>query len=260
MMIPSGKQPEPIFELTRVWKTYGSLTALEDVTISILPGERVALVGPSGAGKSTLLGLLNGSLLPDCGVVKLLGKDISQLSTRHRRSIQSRIGMIYQQFHLVHNLRVIHNVNAGNLFRWPWWKAFLSLLRPLEVPAAHQALEQVGIAEKLYARTDQLSGGQMQRLALARVLVQDPLAILADEPIASLDPALGEGMMNLLRRLSRQTGKTLIASLHAIDFARSHFDRLIGLRHGRLQFDSPSNLVTHQELEELYHNDLPHAA
>ncbi len=242
----------PIFELKNVDRRFGDLQALTDVNLRIWPGERVALVGPSGAGKTTLINLLNGSLLPSRGEVRVLGHNLARLNPRALRQVQRQIGTVYQQFYLVDNLRVIHNVNAGHLGRWSFLKAAWSLLRPLEVETAAQALAQVGIPEKLYARTDQLSGGQQQRVALARVLVQDPAAILADEPISNVDPERGREIMDLLRRLNRQTGKTLVVSLHAIEFAYSHCRRIVGLRRGRILFDAPPSKVSPEMVAALY--------
>ena len=195
-------QTEPIFYLKQVSQQFGQFTALEDINLQIYPGEKVSLVGASGAGKSTLLSLLNGTLQPSQGQVRVLGRNLSDLSQKTRRHWQRKIGTIYQQFHLVDNLRVIHNVNAGYLGRWSFWQAALSLVWPLEVEKALLTLAQVGIPEKLYDRTDQLSGGQQQRVAIARVLVQDPAAIIADEPISSLDPERSREVMDLLRDLS----------------------------------------------------------
>lgn len=246
---------EPIFELIDVSQRFGSLEALADINFRIFPGERVALVGSSGAGKSTLLRLLNGTLFPSRGEVRILGRNLARVSSRQRRQVQRQIGTIDQQLHLTDNLRVIHNVNAGHLGRWSLWKAARSLVFPLEVPTASQALAEVGIPEKLYDRTDRLSGGQQQRVAIARVLVQDPVAILADEPIASLDPQRARAVMDLLRHLSQTAGKTLVTSLHDIDFACSHCDRAIGLRHGRLVFDVPATQVSATAIERLYRLD-----
>ncbi len=243
---------EMIFELEGVGVRFGSFPALEDINLRIGPGERVALVGASGAGKSTLLSLLNGTAMPTVGEVRVLGRNLALLGGKSRRLVQRQVGMVYQQLHLVDNLRVIHNVNAGNLGRWPLWKAGASLVWPLEVEKAAAALERVGIGEKLYARTDELSGGQQQRVAIARVLVQDPVAMLADEPISSLDPERSREVMDLLRSLCQTTGKTMVASLHAIGFARSHYQRIIGLRHGRLLFDVSAADVTAEMVTKLY--------
>jgi phosphonate transport system ATP-binding protein len=242
----------PLFELQNVTRIFGSFRALTNVSLRIESGERVALAGPSGAGKSTLLALLNGSLLPTQGSVKILGRETLSLSPRVLREMQSQIGAIYQQFHLVDSLSVIHNVNAGHLGRWSLLKSIASLIHPLEVETASRALAQVGIAEKIYERTDSLSGGQQQRVALARVLVQDPAAILADEPISNLDPERGREIMDLLRELCGTLNKTLVVSVHAIEFARTHCHRVIGLRHGSVLFDLPVHQLTQDKIDALY--------
>jgi phosphonate transport system ATP-binding protein len=248
---------EPIFELKQVTQRFGQVAALRQISLKIYPGDRIALVGSSGAGKSTLLRLLNGSLLPTEGEVWAFGRPLHRLSGRQLRAVQRRIGTVYQQFHLVNPLRVIHNVNAGHLGRWSVLRSLISLVMPLEVETAAQALRQVGIPEKLYERTDRLSGGQQQRVALARVLVQDPWVILADEPISSLDPALRQDMMNLLREWTTASPmtvspRTLVISLHAVEFAQSHCDRVIGLRRGQVVFDTASQEVTPARLTDLY--------
>lgn len=242
----------PIFKLRQVSQRFGPLPALVKINLQIEPGERVALVGASGAGKSTLIRLLNGSLRPNQGEVWALGQNLAGLPPQKLRQIQRQIGTVYQQFQLVDNLRVIHNVNAGRLGYWSFLKAAVSLLWPLEVEAAYEALKQVGIPEKLYARTDQLSGGQQQRVALARVLVQRPQVILADEPIASLDPELSRETMDLLRDLSQQLGITLVTSLHAVEFARSHYQRIVGLRRGEILFDTSAPMLTQAMIAALY--------
>ena len=244
--------PKPVFELRGVTVRYGAFAALSKVSLRIEAGERVALIGPSGAGKSTLLSLLNGSLAPTEGEVRLLGQDPTRLSTRALRRLQRQIGTVYQQFHLVPNLSVIHNVNAGHLGRWSLLQAVVSLIVPLERPRAARALAEVGIADKLYARTDTLSGGQQQRVAIARVLVQDPVAILADEPISSVDPERSREIMTLLRELCDRFDKTLVVSLHAIEYAYSHCERMIGLRAGQVVFDLPAAQVSPQMVEALY--------
>lgn len=243
---------DPIFRLQSVTCQFGAVLALKDCSLTIYPGERVALIGPSGAGKSTLLNLLNGSLMPSDGEVWLLGKNIQQLSASALRRLQRSIGTVYQQHHLVGNLSVVHNVNAGHLGHWSLTRSVWSLLWPQEVEAAARALGQVGIAERLYARTDRLSGGQQQRVALARVLVQDPLVILADEPTSSVDPERSREMMDLLKSLNQSAGKTLLISLHDVEFAVRYCDRIIGLRHGQILFDAPTPRVTPDMMSDLY--------
>ncbi len=229
---------------------FGSVVALQSVSIAIAPGEKVALVGPSGAGKSTLLSLFNGSLSPDQGSVHVLGKAISTLRGAQRRELQRQVGTVYQQHQLVENLAVIHNVNAGHLGQWPLWRAIWSLIWPQQVSTAKRALDQLGIADKLYARTERLSGGQQQRVALARVLVQDPAIVIADEPVASVDPARSHDMMTLLAQLGKN--RTLVVSLHDVALAQTYCDRIIGLRQGHVVFDLPSGKVSSERLAALY--------
>ena len=184
--------------------------------------------------------------------MRVLGQRLDQLSPRALRDVQGRIGTVYQQFQLVDNLRVVHNLNAGHLARWSFSKSLFSLIRPMDVKVAFNALERVGIPEKLYERTDRLSGGQQQRVAIARVLVQNPDAILADEPISSLDPELSREVIDLLVDLSHRSGKTLFSSLHAIEYARSHFERIIGLKRGRILFDTLTENVTETMMNSLF--------
>lgn len=243
---------DPIFQLEQVSCRFAAIAALKDLSLTISAGERVALLGPSGAGKSTLLSLLNATQMPTSGRVRIMGQAVEHLGSGQLRRLQRQIGTIYQQHNLVNNLAVIHNVNAGHLGRWSLAKAALSLVWPQEVEQATQALTQVGIPEKLYARTDRLSGGEQQRVALARVLVQDPAAILADEPISSIDPERSRDLMDQLRRLNENTGKTLVISLHDIEFAFSHCDRVVGLRHGQLWFDAPPQAISEDMIASLY--------
>jgi len=239
------------FELQNVSCHFETVEAISDVTLVIKRGEKVALIGPSGAGKSTLILLLNGSLPPTRGRVLAFGQSLRDLPSTQRRIIQKKIGTLYQQFHLVDNLAVIHNVNAGRLGTWSLAKSLLSLVWPLNTGSTAEVLEQVGIRDKMYVRTALLSGGQQQRVALARVLVQNPEVILADEPIASIDPERSREVMNLLRELGSQ-GRTLVVSLHAVEYALSHFDRILGLRNGRILFDAPPALVSDDMIKDLY--------
>lgn len=238
----------PIFECKNVTKQFNNFPVIQEINLQIFPGEKVALVGSSGAGKSTLISLLNGTICPTYGQVWVLGRNLARLKPHSVRQLQRQIGTIYQQFHLVNNLQVIHNVNAGHLGRWSFFQAAFSLMFPLDVETAVGALRQVGIAQKVYQRCDRLSGGQQQRVAIARVLVQDPVAILADEPVASLDPELSREIMRLLGGLE----KTLVVSLHDFELARRCCDRIVGLRDGRVLFDCAAEGVTLEMVDELY--------
>ena len=243
----------PIFELENLRKVFddGSV-ALDGVSLTIGAGEHVAFIGPSGAGKTTLFRILNLTIRPTSGLVRLNGADVSRLREPELRIARRRIGTIYQQGNLVGRLRVVHNVLAGNLGRWSTAKAFVSLLSPQGVETASSVLSQVGIPEKLYARTDELSGGQQQRVAIARVLVQDPDVILADEPVSSVDPSLAVSLVTLLHDLSAESRKTLLMNLHSVDLALAFFPRIVGIRDGRVAFDLSPDKVSRELLQELY--------
>lgn len=248
---PAARAGPPVVCLEHVSVSFGGLMALEDVSLRIDAGERVALVGPSGAGKSTLLGLCRATVAPSSGKVEIQGRDVSRLQGRQLRRVRGAIGTVHQQLHLAGRLRVVHNVNAGRLGSWTRRQALWSLLRPQAVDVVVEALTQVGIADKVQERTDQLSGGEQQRVALARVLVQDPALVLADEPVSSLDPVRGREVMDLLRDVGAGH-RSLIVSLHAFELALTHCDRVIGLRAGRIVFDSPAAAVTDTMAAELY--------
>ena len=242
-----------MYRLEHVHKMFADGTvAVDDVTLDIQAGERVAVIGPSGAGKTTLFRLLNATLRPTSGNLQFDEADLARLSGRRLRQLRRRIGTVYQQHNLVPQLRVIHNVLAGRLGRWSLAKALLSLISPQERSVALIALEQVGIPEKLFSRTAYLSGGQQQRVAIARVLVQDPEVILADEPVSSVDPSLGRTIIELLIQLAEGHQKTLVANLHAVDLALDFFPRVIGFRQGRAVFDLPAAAVTDKVLADLY--------
>ncbi|MBI2468164.1 MAG: phosphonate ABC transporter ATP-binding protein [Candidatus Rokubacteria bacterium] len=242
-----------MYELARIGKTFdGGDVALEDVSLTVGRGEHLAFIGPSGAGKTTLFRILNLTLRPTRGTVRIAGTDVARLDGAGLRELRRRIGTVYQQHNLVGRLRVVHNVLAGHLGRWPTARALWSLVWPQEVESAAHALSRVGIPDKLYARTDTLSGGQQQRVAIARVLVQDPEVILGDEPVSSVDPSLAAGIVRLLTDLSRATGKTLLMNLHSVDLALAFFPRVVGVRQGRVAFDLPPDEVTSELLGSLY--------
>jgi phosphonate transport system ATP-binding protein len=246
------------FELNHVTHWFDRDVGLEDFSCTIALGDRVGLIGSSGAGKSTLIRLLNLTLTPTSGELRVFDRPTSSLTQKSRRQLQRQIGTVYQQFHLIDNLQVIHNVNAGNLGRWSLLKALVSLIYPFDRQGAIAALTQVGIPEKLYERTDQLSGGQQQRVAIARVLVQNPLVVLADEPTASLDRELSQDVMDLLCDLCTQQNRTLVMSLHDVGLARRYCDRLIGLKQGRMLFDCATEDVTEAMLAQLYDRSEDH--
>jgi len=239
-----------MFELNNVTKIFDSQVVLNSITLSIAKGEKIALVGPSGAGKTTLLNLLANALKPDSGTIHLdQTLSYEQLSNKAQAK---KVGMIRQQYDLVMPLTVINNVLAGKLSDWSFFKTLLSLIVPQEKHLAQKALDRVGLENKTYERTSNLSGGEQQRVALARLLVQNPDAILADEPVSSLDPARAEDILKLLVSITGENSKTLIASLHSVNYAIKYFDRVIGIKDGNIHFDLPSSNITENHLNELY--------
>ena len=241
---------ERIFHVAGVSKTYGGQVALAPVSLDVLSGEALAVVGPSGSGKTTLLHLLAGVIQPDTGEIAMNGHILAEL--KPGRELASLVGVIHQQFDLVPHLSVVHNVLAGRLGRWSLLRSVLSLVSPRDAVVAVEALARVGLSDKLYERTSQLSGGEQQRVAIARMLVQDPRVIVADEPVASLDPARADDLMGLLSTVARESGKTLVASIHSVTLARKYFSRVVGLRAGVVQFDLPTGEVSAEVLEGLY--------
>ena len=244
-----------VLELGAVSKTYPGRTALSSVSLSIAAGEAVAVVGPSGAGKTTLLHLLAGMIRPDGGTVTLDGRAPWRLGAGSQLS--RLVGVIHQQYDLVPHLSVIHNVLAGRLGSWSLVRSLASLVSPRDRDLALAALSRVGLAGRENERTSRLSGGEQQRVAIARLLVQDPRVIIADEPVASLDPARARDLLDLLSGIARESSKTLIASLHAIELARESFSRVVGLRDGELRFDLPIHRVADEMLADLYRLDSP---
>jgi phosphonate transport system ATP-binding protein len=214
----------------------GAAPALRELSLSVAAGERVALVGPSGSGKTTLFRAISGFVPAESGRIVIAGADIGRARGQPLRAMRRGIGVIAQQHDLVDRMRVYQNVMAGALGRWSSLHALRFLLWPrhAEMEEARSALERVGVAEKLRARTGELSGGQQQRVAIARALVQQPVVMLADEPIASLDPDLSHHILSLLCRLAGEARVALLCSLHQHDLAERYFDRIVRLQDGMI--------------------------
>lgn len=226
--------------------------ALADVTLQAAQGERIALIGPSGAGKSSLLNVMGTALPVTQGQLQVLQTPAQGLTSRALRALRARIGTVHQAPPIPPRQRVVTAVLAGRLGQWPAWKSLASLVYPQDLPGARDALERVQLADKLFARCDQLSGGQLQRVGIARVLYQQPQLILADEPVSALDPALALATVQLLVQAATAQHATLVASLHAVDLALQCFDRVVGIRAGRIAFDLPVAQVTEAQLRALY--------
>jgi phosphonate transport system ATP-binding protein len=227
---------------------------LADIELNVAPGERVAVIGPSGAGKTTLLNLLATRLRPSQGRLELLGEQPWALSSRARQRLRARIGLVHQTPPLPPRQRVVTAVSAGRIGRWSTGRALLNLIHPLDRGGVRDELARLDLADKLFARCDQLSGGQLQRVGIARVLYQSPELILADEPVSAMDPVLAGHTLALLNREAAQRGISLLASVHAVELALEHFPRIVGVRDGRILFDRPAAEVTAAELQALYAN------
>ena len=226
--------------------------ALTGITLQARAGEQLALIGPSGAGKTSLLSVLGTALQPDSGTLTVLGADVAATPDAVPRALRARIGTIHQAPPLPGRQRVVTAVLAGRLARWPAWKSVASLLYPQDAAGAHTALERVDLGDKLFARCDQLSGGQLQRVGIARTLYQQPDLMLADEPVSALDPTLARATVRLLVDEAQRRGATLVASLHAVDLALECFPRIVGVRAGRVLFDLPAERVDDALLHALY--------
>ena len=226
--------------------------ALNHVSLVLAAGERVAVIGPSGAGKTSLLRLAAASLRPSEGRVEALGANPWQLSARGLKHLRARIGLIHQAPPIPLRLRVVTAVLAGRLGAWSLRRGLASLVYPADIVGARAALAQLDLSDRLFERCDRLSGGQLQRVGIARVLYQQPELLLADEPVSALDPALADLALSQLVAQSENSGATLVASLHAVDLALKWFPRIVGMRAGDVVFDAPTASVTPQMLHELY--------
>lgn len=231
-------------------KYFGKQTVLDDISLTIQSGEIVALVGPSGSGKSTLMNSIMRAVPLTSGEIWLENRNIQDY--QDNKQFAQQVGMLHQQYDLVKQLEVIHNVLAGRLNQWGFWQSLFSLVKPQEKQIAEQALAAVGLLDKIDQPTAELSGGEQQRVAIARLLVQNPKLILADEPVSALDPVNAQNVLALLTGLVREQGKTLIASMHSVEYAKTYFDRMIGIKQGKIVFDLQTEQVTQEQLNALY--------
>jgi phosphonate transport system ATP-binding protein len=241
-----------MLEMRRVRVTYpGGLTALQPTNLAFREGDFTVLLGPSGAGKSTLLRCLNGLVVPTSGEI-LSGTFGSILSSRASlRRLRARTGMVFQQHQLIGRLSALTNVLTGRLASHGFLRTLLPMSRA-DRYVALSALERVGLVDRALERADRLSGGQQQRVGIARALAQEPRLILADEPVASLDPATAVSVLGLLHDICKADGITAIVSLHQVDLARRFADRIVGLRAGAIVFDSEPARLTDAELDRIY--------
>ncbi len=226
--------------------------ALRDVSLGIPDGQFVTVIGPSGAGKSTLLRCLNGLVTPTAGEVLVDGESLTAARGEARRRLVARIGFVFQQFNLIKRLSVLDNVLVGRLAHVPEFRSVVGSFPRRDRVLADAVLGRVGLAELAHRRADTLSGGQQQRVAIARALVQEPRIILADEPMASLDPALSRTVMDLLRRINEEDRITVITTLHVMDLALAYGQRVIGLRDGRVVYDGGPAGITGETVSAIF--------
>lgn len=236
-----------------VSKVYPNGTVgLDDVNLTIQDGEFVAIIGRSGAGKSTLLRSVNRMHEVTSGTLTVNGVNVSGLKGKSLRQFRRGIGMVFQSFNLVSRTTVIRNVLAARVPEMPFWRIVLGAFRKADKIAALESLDKVGILDKAYIRADQLSGGQQQRVALARTLAQDPKIILADEPVAALDPVTAKQVMEDFVRINQEMGISILLNIHHVELAIEYADRIIGIRAGKIVYDGPSKNVDQAVLDTIY--------
>lgn len=247
---------EPILQIEHLSKTYADGTrALADVSFSVAPGQFLVVIGLSGSGKSTLLRCLNRLVEPTSGTIRFQGRDVTGASPQELREVRRRIGMIFQQFNLVRRASVLTNVLAGRLGYLPPVWALANYFPPALVRRAAASLDRVGIVQKASARADSLSGGQQQRVGIARALMQEPALILADEPVASLDPATSHSVLRYIEELNKKDGITVLCSLHFLSLARRYGTRIIALRSGQMVFDGRPHDIDEDRFKAIYGED-----
>ncbi|MFR1832005.1 MAG: phosphonate ABC transporter ATP-binding protein [Lachnospiraceae bacterium] len=242
-----------MIEFKNVSKKYpNGFEALKNVNLTIDQGEFVAIIGLSGAGKSTLIRTINRMHDITDGTLTVDGTDVMKLSGKSLRSFRRRIGMIFQSFNLITRTTVIKNVLTAFVPELPGWRAFFGIFNKEEKMAALEALDKVGILDKAFVRADQLSGGQQQRVALARTLAQNPQIILADEPVASLDPVTAKQVMDDFLRINRDMKITVLINIHHVDLALQYATRVIGIRAGEIVYDGAAKDVDQEVLDSIY--------
>jgi phosphonate transport system ATP-binding protein len=249
---PAGKAgpvaPAPRLVALGVTKAFGGRVAIEEVSFTVGEREFVSVLGPSGAGKTTLFRCLTGLLAPDRGTVRIGGDDIAALRGRARR----RVAVVFQQFNLVSRLTALDNVLAGRLGYVAAWRGWSHRFSRADRLIALECLDRVGLLGQALQRADTLSGGQQQRVAIARALAQQPDLIVADEPVASLDPSASTAVLDLLHGITRSHGVGVVCSLHQVHLARAYADRIVGLSHGRVVTDVPTGRFDQSVFERLY--------
>jgi phosphonate transport system ATP-binding protein len=241
-----------VLVLRSVTKSFGAKKALDDVSLTVEAKQFICVIGPSGAGKSTLLRCINRLADADKGEILFEGKNILSARGRELRVWRAKAAMIFQQFNLVPRLDVVTNVLLGRLAHRPLWPSLFKNFTAEERAMAITILDRLNLAEAAFQRAETLSGGQQQRVAIARALMQEPRIMLADEPVASLDPANAEAVMETLRDICKQDGIPILCNIHALDMAREYADRIVAMRAGRIVFDGPPAGLTSAMEDEIY--------
>lgn len=246
-----------MIKFDKVNKIYpNGLHALKNVSLEIEQGEFVAIIGLSGAGKSTLLRTVNKMHDITDGTLNVNGQDVKQLKGKDLRRFRRRLGMVFQSFNLVTRTTVIKNVLTSRVPDMPLWKSIIGLYSKEDKVAALEALDKVGILDKAYVRADQLSGGQQQRVALARTLAQNPEVILADEPVAALDPITAAQVMDDFKKINKEMNISILINIHHVDLALKYADRVIGIKAGEIVYDGPAKDVNGEILKQIYGREL----
>jgi phosphonate transport system ATP-binding protein len=240
-----------MIEVRGLTKRYGTLTALDAVSLRVAPGELAVVLGPSGAGKSTLLRCVNRLAVPDAGEIRVAGQPVPSAG-RELRRLRREVAMIFQDHNLVPRLSVIKNVLTGRLAYMPAWSSILQFFSAEDIDIALACLKRVDLAERAWSRADRLSGGQQQRVGVARALAQQPRAILADEPVASLDPKSARLVLSDLRRAARELGIAVLCNLHQVGFAREFADRIVGICAGKVVFEGLPRELDPGALSRIY--------
>lgn len=249
---------EFMIEFKNVTKVYpNGFKGLENINTTIEQGEFVGIIGLSGAGKSTLLRTINKMHDITEGELIVNDKDVQKLKGKELRQFRRKIGMIFQSFNLVSRTTVIRNVLTANVPEMGFFKVLFGLFSKEQKVAALEALDKVGILDKAYIRADQLSGGQQQRVALARTLAQNPEIILADEPVAALDPVTAKQVMDDFRKINKEMNISILINIHHVELALEYTDRIIGIRAGKIVYDGPSSEVTQEILDQIYAGKAP---
>ncbi|XFC39039.1 phosphonate ABC transporter ATP-binding protein [Stenotrophomonas indicatrix] len=241
-----------MIEVRNLSKRYGGNLVLEDISFSIAPGEFVVVLGPSGAGKSTLLRCIKQLTEPTSGQVLVEGQPCIGQGRRAARRLSQRIAMVFQQHHLTSRLSVLKNVLVGRMSHVPLWACLLQLFPRRDLALAMDAIDQVGLADKARERADRLSGGQQQRVGIARALAQEPELILADEPVASLDPKSSRSILTYMRQISQRNRIAVLCNLHQIEYAMEFGQRILGISGGRIVFDGPPEALTPAIVASIY--------